>query len=234
MFRTLPLLNELERRARALGFTWASLAAEVGIDRTTLAHIRSGRGRLSLGTLHRIATWFPADAAMQRLVWDYLLHDVETPKERAAREAVRAVSAAAALEGLPESARSRLRAFVADFPTHALRGGGLLLTGSDSAALSAALAFLETEFPARGVPALRRPANAEPARSSIPFLVATPLLLVDRIEFASRPMSDVLRSRALYGKVIVATTTAEGAAADALALEEGRHLVVIPVEHVVR
>lgn len=210
MFRTLPLLHELERRARALGFTWAALAAEVGIDRTTLAHIRSGRGRLSLGTLHRIAAWFPTDAAIQRCVWEYLLHDVETQKERSAREALRSGSAPALLDGLPDATRTALTAFVADFPTHALRRGGLLLTGTDPASLSRALAFLEAECPTRGIHVLRRAANEAPPKSSFPALAATPLLLVDRIEFASPEMTALLRSRALYRKVTVASTSAGG------------------------
>ena len=208
MYHTLPLLHELERRARALGFTWARLAAEVGIDRTTLAHIRSGRGRLSLGALHRIAAWFPTDAAIQRCVWEYLLHDVKTQKEREERHALRAGSAGALLDGLPDATREQLKAFVTDFATRALRGHSLLFTGTDSATLARCLSFLETECPARGIHVLRRAANAVPPRSSLPALAATPLLLVDRIEFESAAMADVIRTRALYGKVTVATTTA--------------------------
>ncbi len=206
MYHALPLLHELERRARALGFTWERLAAEVGIDRTTLAHIRSGRGRLSLGALHRIAAWFPTDTAIQRCVWEYLLHDVETQKEREERQAHRAGSAGALLDGLPDATRDHLQAFVTDFATRALRGESLLLTGTDPATLSRCLSFLETECPTRGIPVLRRAANAVPSRSSLPALAATPLLLVDRMEFASKALTAVLRSRLLYGKVTVATT----------------------------
>lgn len=227
MFRTLPLLHELERRARALGFTWAALAAEVGIDRTTLAHIRSGRGRLSLGTLHRIAIWFPTDAAIQRSVWEYLLHDVETQKERSAREAIRARSAGALLDSLPEATRATLHAFVADFPTHALRGNGLLLRGNDAAALARALSFFETECPTRGIQVLRRPANTVPAKSSLPALAATPLLLVDRIEFASTAMTDVLHSRALYGKVTVASACAARPSSDVVGCLGNRTILVM-------
>ena len=205
MFRTSPLLHELERRARALGFTWAALAAEVGIDRTTLAHIRSGRGRLSLGTLHRIAVWFPTDSAIQRGVWEYLLHDVETVKERAERERLRGRSSAALLDGLPDATRARLLDFITAFAMHALRGRGLLLTGTDTATLSRALSFLETESPPRGIHVLRCPANTEPAKSLLSSLAGTPLLLVDRIEFVSAAMSAVLRARAQYGKLTVAT-----------------------------
>lgn len=230
MFRTSPLLHELERRARALGFTWAKLAAEVGLDRTTLAHIRSGRGRLSLGALHRIAVWFPTDAAIQRGVWEYLLHDVETAKERVERVALRAQSSGALLDGLPAATRTQLQAFISDFASHALRGDGLLLSGTDAAALARALSFLETECPARGIHVLRRAANTVPAKSSLPVLAATPLLLVDRLEFASPAMAELLHARAQYGKLTVAScvTGALGGHSQARGLSKMlAHVVVV-------
>lgn len=210
MFRTLPLLHELERRARALGFTWASLAAEVGIDRTTLAHIRSGRGRLSLGTLHRIAAWFPTDTAIQRCVWEYLLHDVETQKERTAREALRAHSAAGLLASFDTPAREWLGAFVAQFGDYAVRGQSVLLRAPTPRHLASALSFLETELTARGTRVLRLQANAHPEESLLPSLLATPLLLVERYEFASPPIARVVAERCRYGKVTVATIGASG------------------------
>ena len=224
MLRTLPLLNELERRARALGFTWASLAAELSLDRTTLAHIRGHRGRLSLGTLHRIAVWFPTDAVIQRYVWEYLLHDVETQRERTARERLRAESATRLLDGVSDTCRDTLRGFVAGFAEYAVRGGGLLLTADDATALSHALSFLEAECQARGIHVLRHAANAVPPKSALPPLAATPLLLLDRVEFASAAMADVLRARVLYGKVTVVTTVAKEGPAETVVAREFRSL----------
>lgn len=210
MFRTIPLLHELERRARALGFTWAALAAEVGIDRTTLAHIRSGRGRLSLGTLHRIAVWFPTDSAVQRCVWEYLLHDVETQKEREKRQALRATGAAGLLASFDPPAREWLGGFVAQFGDYAVRGQSVLLRAPTPRQLASALSFLETELAARGTRVLRLQANAHPTQSLLPSLLATPLLLVERFEFASPPIARVVAERHRYGKVTVATTDASG------------------------
>ncbi len=205
MFRTHPLLSELERRARALGFTWAALAAEVGIDRTTLAHIRSGRGRLSLGTLHRIAVWFPTDAAIQRCVWEYLLHDVETVKERAERERLRASSSEALLDALAPPERAWLRAFVRGFADHALRGQSVLLRAQDARCLSGAVRFIETELSARGTRVLRHPANAHPSASLMPTLLVVPLLIVERYEFASAAIGRTVAERCGHGKVTVVT-----------------------------
>lgn len=214
MFRTLPLLHELERRARALGFTWAALAAEVGIDRTTLAHIRSGRGRLSLGTLHRIAVWFPTDAAIQRCVWEYLLHDVETARERTERERLRARGAEAHLDTLAPSTRMWLRGFVIQFSDYAVRGQSALLFAADARLLAAAAGFLEVELTARGMRVLRQPANATPAARLMPALLAAPLLLVERYEFASEATARLVSERSRHGKVTVATVrTIESAAA---------------------
>ncbi len=216
MFRTLPLLSELERRARALGFTWAALAAEVGIDRTTLAHIRSGRGRLSLGTLHRIAAWFPTDAAIQRSVWEYLLHDVETQRERTERERLRARSSEVLLARLSDSTQERLHAFVREFAEYAVRGRSVVLRADDSVLLAEAARFLETESSARGLRVLRQRSNEKPSKTLLPALAATPLLLVDRVEFASAEMATLVRDRCRYGKVTVATAETKAPASDLL------------------
>lgn len=207
MFRTHPLLHELERRARALGFTWAALAAEVGIDRTTLAHIRSGRGRLSLGTLHRIAVWFPTDAAIQRSVWEYLLHDVETQKERAERAQLQSRSSATLLVALPPATQDWLRAFVADFAGFVIHGRSLLLTGTNTAPLASALSFLESELVARGIHPLRAQPHRARLGSQRAALLAAPLVLVERLEFASAEMKRVITDRCRFGKVTVASST---------------------------
>lgn len=218
MFRTSPLLHELERRARALGFTWAALAAEVGIDRTTLAHIRSGRGRLSLGTLHRIAVWFPTDSAIQRGVWEYLLHDVETAKERSERERLRAQCAEARLDNLEPAARQWLRAFVTGFADYAVRGQSVLLRAATARPLAEAIGFLEAELTARGVRVLRQAANARPSARLLPVLLAAPLLLVERYEFASAGTASVVMERSRHGKVSVITVS--GSASEPLRLGE--------------
>lgn len=214
VLRTLPLMHELTRRARALGFSWPELAKEIGLDRTTLAHIRSGKSRISLGTLHRIALWFPNDEAIQRLVWDYLLLDVETRGERTEKERTRSSGAGAHERTLTEPSVTLLRSFVAELPDHAVRGTGLLLASTDTAALSAALGFLEGELRARRVHVLRHPASAKVAAAAIPALVAAPVLLVDRVEHASPSMASVLRGRAAYLKVTVATSAGGGGSAD--------------------
>lgn len=206
MLRTLPLMHELERRARARGFSWQQLAKEIGVDRSTLAHIRSGRDRLSLGALHHIAVAFPTDATVQRLVWDYLLLDVETPKERREREAARSTGAASFARMLTESSIAVLRGFVVDLPQHALSGAGMLLTASTPGVLAAALGYLETELRARGIHALRYASNDAVRSSVLATMLGVPVLLVDRVEHASDAMREVLQRRAEYRKVTVATS----------------------------
>ncbi|MEO6325686.1 MAG: helix-turn-helix transcriptional regulator [Thermoanaerobaculia bacterium] len=199
-------MHELERRARALGFSWPELAREIGLGRSQLAHIRSGRDRISLGTLHRIALWFPNDEAIRRLVWEYLLHDVETQKERTLRELTRSDDAEAFARRLTEPSVALLRAFVAEFPSHAVSGRGLLVTTTDTFALSAALGFLEAELRARRIHAIRQNACDRIAASAVPALIGTPVLFVERVEHASPSMAEILKSRAAYLKVTVATS----------------------------
>lgn len=199
-------MHELERRARALGFSWLELAREIGLGRTQLAHIRSGRDRISLGTLHRIALWFPNDEAIRRLVWEYLLHDVETQNERSLREKTRSVDAETFARRLTGPSVALLRAFVADFPSHAVSGRGLFVASSNTYALSAALGFLQAELQARRIHAIRQMANAKIAASAVPALIGTPVLFVERVEHASPSMVEVLRCRAAYLKVTVATS----------------------------
>jgi transcriptional regulator with XRE-family HTH domain len=222
-------MRELERRARALGLSWLELARKLGISRTQLAHIRSGRDRFSLGTLHRIADWFPNDKVIQRLVWDYLLHDVETEKERRLREQTLADNGELHAQRLTEPSVALLRAFLADLPRRIMSGTGLLVSSPDTTALSAALGFLEGELRARHIHPIRHAANARLAASAIPTLLAAPVLLVERVEYASPSMAEVLRKRAEFLKVTVATT-AENDGVDERSPFMGSRMSRTPIE----
>ncbi|MEO6325923.1 MAG: helix-turn-helix transcriptional regulator [Thermoanaerobaculia bacterium] len=210
-------MHELERRARALGFSWLDLAKEIGLGRSQLAHIRSGRDRISLGTLHRIALWFPNDDTIRRLVWEYILHDVETQNERSLREQTRSEDADSFARRLTEPSIAILRAFVADFPSHTVNGSGLFVASPDTYALSAALGFLEAELRARRIHAIRQNACDKIAASAVPALIGTPVLFVERVEHVSASMAEILKSRATYLKVTVATSAqGDGAEQDPL------------------
>jgi len=204
--RPLPLITELDRRARALGLSCPQLAERIGLDRSQLSHIRRGRDRISLGTLHLIGLWFPSDATIQRLAWEYIVHDVETPVERRRREQSRSAEAETYAQRLSEDSVAQLRAFVADLPAHALDGAGLLLTSNDTSALSAAVSFLACELHSRRIQAIRQTASARVPSSAGPELVAAQVLLAERVDHASPSMADVLRLRAAYRKLTVGTS----------------------------
>lgn len=210
VLRTTPLMHELERRARALGLSSPELARRIGMERTGLAHIRSGRDRISLGALHRIALWFPNDEAIRRLVWSYILHDVETARERLLRERTLSEDADGYAGRLTESSVALLRSFVADFPARVVSGTGLLIVSADASALSASLGFVEAELRARRIHSIRQAASSRIAASAVSALVACPVLLVERVEYASASMAAVLKGRAAYLKLTVATCVADG------------------------
>lgn len=214
MFRTLPLMHELERRSRALGWTWERLARELGMDRTTLAHVRSGRDRLSLANLHKIALWFPNDDTLRRLTWEYLLLDIATAKER------RSAATATQMADLSPSTVERLTRFVHEFPSHVISGSGLLLESDDAALLASALAFLESEFAARAIRVVRERAASRIAPSAASNFAAVPLLLIDRIEFASPSVAALLRERGAVAKVNVVTRHTNTPAQDERLLTE--------------
>ncbi len=198
-------MHELERRARALGWTWEQLARELGMDRTTLAHIRSGRDRVSLATLHKVALWFPNDETLKRLAWEYLLLDVQSVRERRAREQSCSGTSEAYAAQLSTTAREQLQRFVGEFGSHVIRGTGLFLESADALALTASLAFLEAEFSARSIHIVRERGSAKVPASAKRSLIAIPLLLIDRVEFASPSMAQLLAERQQFGKVTVAT-----------------------------
>jgi transcriptional regulator with XRE-family HTH domain len=224
MFRTLPLMHEIERRSRALGWTWERLARELSMTRSGLAHVRAGRDRLSLTHLHRIAVWFPNDEMMRRLTWEYLLLDVTTAKER--REACKE-----AAPDLSPQVIDQLRRYVHEFPSHVIRGTGLFLQSSDTASLAHALGFLEAEFKARAIHALREQASARVLASGVPHLLATPALFIERIEFASPSIAAVLRSRQTAAKVLVATRhVATPARDEALLAAVGSRMTTVRID----
>jgi transcriptional regulator with XRE-family HTH domain len=181
------------------------MARELGTDRTTLAHIRSGRDRLSLGLLHRIAAWFPNDDTMRRLVWDYLIFDVETARERETRDRTATSDGERAASTLSSEAVIELRGIIGSFPTRAMNGTSVVLTGCDAPALSASLAYLAAELDARGIRAARDNANSAVSSRRETALLAMPALLVDRTEFASASMASLLERRLALGKVCVVT-----------------------------
>jgi hypothetical protein len=203
MPKVFPLINELERRTRALGSSWEAESRRLGFDRTTLAHVRSGRTRVSLTLLHRIAAAYPTDDQIKRLAWEYLLHDVETLKERHARTATLTSEGGEAARRLGKRSQTALAAFVADFPRHAVDGTGLLLESLDAALLTSGLDFVEAECRIRSIHTIRRRANAKVSVSEMATLSATPLLLVDRSDYVSPAMEVVLANRAAYRKVVV-------------------------------
>jgi len=181
------LITELLSLADAWGWSPEDLARELRVDRTTLLQYRSGRRALTVRALARIAHRFGAQRIVRDLVWHHLA--VECAPD------ARAGAAASPPTALSPSAARDLRAYVDRFGKESLHGRGLYLVGTDAAALSAALVFLQGLLEQAGIPACRLRADRTPSASEIRAALAAPVLLLERFDFACDAVQELLRQR---------------------------------------
>ena len=182
------LITELLGLANAWGWSPEDLARELRVDRTTLLQYRSGRRALTVRALARIARRFGEQRMVRDLVWHHLA--VECSPDAPADGAP--ISAPTALS--PSAVRA-LRAYVDRFGKESLHGRGLYLVGTDAAALSAALLFLQAVLEQAGIPACRLRADRTPSASEIRAALAAPVLLLERFDFACPAVQDLVRQR---------------------------------------
>ena len=203
------LIADLITLVRTWGWTLADLAREIGVSEITLTQYRSGRRRLSMATFAAIAHRFKDQRIVRDLAWQYAA--VEYHEERHARPSVVHADRLA-----PAAARS-LRAYVDRFAEEAIRGGrGLYLMSGDAGALSDAMRLLAATFRAAkiGVCALR--ADRKPAVRDARDALAAPVLLLERVDFLSAEVADLLKRRAdLIRPVVVTSMQPPSAVADA-------------------
>ncbi len=178
------LIRELEKRGRARGLSVAEIAETLGVDRTRFIHIRNGAGRLSLSSVHEIASRFPDDSTIRELLLGYLVLDV---KGR------RAVSQKRT--DLDEGAREIVNNFLRDLPSRLVAGGGVLFIDPSPARLAKVLALIEETVRARGVPLLRERAASGLSRDRRMALLASPVVIVDAVASLRGPVEEVLWRR---------------------------------------
>jgi len=203
-----PLISEVFRRAKALGWTNDVLARKLRVDRTTLAHIRGGR-KLQIDVLSRIVLLFPGDPAMYDLVMAYLLVTVAAQNggEAGGAPSTRTQEALLATQIGSESARS-IESYVRRFRELVLTGEGRVVEGGDAAALSAAVEFADLLAGRYGIGTLRVRASSALIPSLAEAALRVPLLLVERVEYACPDVARLLVLRAAAGKAVLATSVA--------------------------
>ena len=213
MPKTPPLLiREIDRIARDANWTTTTLAERIGCHPTMLMHLRAGRTQFSAELLSRIWVAFPLpqiDAAINHYVKIELPAILDAKREPQARATV--------LSTLDDRVQQALRAYVRFFARTSVESGhGLFLVGSDTKRLTLAAAFVAEAIAEQGISVMRMSANTKVTASEERNALGAALLIVERVDFISPTMRDLLLRRADVVKPIVVTSLADpGAATDA-------------------
>jgi transcriptional regulator with XRE-family HTH domain len=192
------LITELLALADSWGWSLADLAKELGVDVTTVMHYRAGRRRLTKVMLGRIARRFREQQGIRDLVWHHLL--VETLEEEGDGGEL-------ALD-LPPTVLQTLSTYVDRFADESIHAGrGLYLRSDDTASLARAVVAVDRAFGAAGVQTYKVRADHVPTAADRRSALAARALIVERVEFATPPMVDLLNERANLVRPMIVTST---------------------------
>lgn len=198
------IFREIDRLARHRGWSQGELARQLGVDRTLLAHLRAGRRVPTTRFLARTARAFAEETSLRDSLWHYLRHELPVGAE----EPVIPVEASDA-PSLPDDAEQALRAYVRTFPHRMIDGRGLVIR-SDSAPLLSAASYLVAESLRRsGVLVAQRAAHLAILPSEAAALRRVRLVVVERVEYASAAVRDILAERLNLGMPVVVTTATD-------------------------
>jgi transcriptional regulator with XRE-family HTH domain len=194
------LITELLALANTWGWTVADLARELDLDATTILHYRSGRRDLTKRTLAKIAARFGEHRMVRDLIWHHLIE--ESGPAAGSTRARRAVP-----HGLDPAIEQALRAYADRFAEESVHAGrGLFIVADAAATLTAAAQFTKGLFEAAKVPVCALRADKTPNAVESRFALAAPLLLLERVDFASPAVNDLLRRRADLVRPTVVTS----------------------------
>ena len=187
------LIREIEKRGRARGMSVAEIARSLGVDRTRFVHIRSGTGRLSLASVHEVASRFLDDPTIRELLLGYLAFDIEGSRGKLSGRVQ-----------LDDTARETASTFVRNLPTLLVAGGGILLVDSSPARTAGVLGVIEDTVRARGVVVHRERASAGLSLDRRHALLSAPLVIVDGVQSLREPIADVLIRRSEAARLTLA------------------------------
>jgi len=184
------LVREVERVARERGWSRRRLARELGIDATTLSHVRSGRDPISQPLLVQIGVVFGGSETIRNLILHYVL--IEAPKRYARR---RRGAPSAAFTAVPYKVRWRIRRWLEQLDTSDKPQRGLFLTGASPTLLTAAARFAVHEAGQLGRAAVLVRGNDRMATSHAKLAIEASLLVIERAEFASESVQRLIHAR---------------------------------------
>lgn len=176
--RSPRLITELLALTSTWGWNVADLAHEINVDPTTILHYRSGRRALTKATLSKIAIRFGEHRMVRDLIWHHLIAESEEGND--------APDGAAAPKGIPVAVEQALRAYASRFAEESVHAGrGVFVFAETAAPLSAAAQFARALFTGAKIPVCALRADKTPTAAESRFALAAPLLIVERVDFAS-------------------------------------------------
>lgn len=197
------LIAELVTLTRPLDWTLRDLARELHVSEVTLQQYRSGRRSLSLAALARITERFGTYREIRDLVFAYL-RDYHTQD---------AVDPATPPDLLPPHVARALAAYTEKFAEESVHGGrGLFVVADEAALLSASVSYLRALFAQATISIAVLRADTTPAARDLRDAAAVPLLIVERVDFVSAIVAEIVQRRADVMKPIIATSMAEPSA----------------------
>jgi transcriptional regulator with XRE-family HTH domain len=200
-----PLVRELIRLARERNWSRQELASRLAIHPTLLTHIQSGRRRISVDLLSRIVRAFPEVRTIRDLVLNYLLVEVPEIEAEEGQLGCSTVREGVVVE-LPDGPRRELRSYLGTFLRSFYEGRGLCIAGTDTKLLRSAAAYVIAECELRHIQTLKIDANVKLSATLARAALHASLLVVERVDFASESVTELLLRRADFVKPSVVTT----------------------------
>lgn len=207
MPRPVLVIREVEQLARRAKWRTCDLAEALGISIPMLNRLRAGTHLPSRDVLGAILRAFGTNVHIRDLVLHFLEHEMaharlgrlEVPKGAGQDDALSALDAAT---------RTGIRAFVRDFLRRSLTSGvGLDVIGADAGVLRGVVAYVRTALDDQGVASVVITGNATVAASLRERALAAPLLIVERVDFASESVRALIAARAAVRKPVFTTAT---------------------------
>ncbi len=204
MPRPVLVIREVEQLARRAKWRTCDLAEALGVSVAMLNRLRAGTHAPSREVLGAVLRAFGTNAHVRDLVLHFLEH--ELPDARAARlDAPRVRDGADALQALDPKTRAAVRTFVRDFLRRSLTSGTGLHVVGDARELRGVVAYVRTALEDQGVSCVTILGNATVSASLREAVLAAPLLIVERADFATKPVRAVMDARAVVRKPVLTT-----------------------------
>jgi transcriptional regulator with XRE-family HTH domain len=206
--RPVLIIREVEQLARRAKWRMSDLAEALGVSIAMLNRLRAGTHAPSREVLGAILRAFGTNAQVRDLVLHFLEHELALARAgRLDAAPERARDPDEDLHALDAKVRGELRGFVTHFLRRSLTSGkGLHVIGDDANALRVVVAYVRTTLDAQGVASVVLAGNATVSASLRETALATPLLIVERAEFASASVRALFDARAAIRKPVLLTS----------------------------